>query len=135
MEERAVEAVDLGVIARQYIDLRLKKDALEAELKGIEEQLDVSEHQLLFTMENLNMQSFRDKDHGLIYVSPDVRVKIEDEEATFRWFEENDMADIIKRTIHNRTLCSLVKERKKEEQSDIPGVLANWGNRINFRRK
>ena len=135
MEERAVEAVDLGVIARQYIDLRLKKDALEAELKGIEEQLDVSEHQLLFTMENLNMQSFRDKEHGLIYVSPDVRVKIEDEEATFRRFEENDMADIIKRTIHNRTLCSLVKERKKEEQSDIPGVLANWGNRINFRRK
>ena len=128
-------ALDLGATAQRYIELRLHKDDLEAQLKATQELLDVAENDLLFTMENLNMQSFRDKDHGLVYVSPDVRVKIEDEAATFAWFERNDLSDVIKRTIHNRTLCAMVKERKKDGLEDIPGVLVGWGNRINFRRK
>ena len=115
--------------AQTYFDLRRKKADLEAELSEVKASLAVTEKELVLYMENQNLQSFNDKTFGTIYLREQVYARVDNESSAFGWFDKHQMGDIIKRTVHNKTLCAICKEHP-----EIPGVVATWETKIGYRR-
>jgi len=115
--------------AQKYFELRKRKAEVEAQLDEVKGELAQVEKDLVLYMENQNLQNFTDKTFGTIYLREQVYARIDNEPIAFDWFESHNMSDIIKRTIHNKTLCAVVKENP-----EIPGVVTTWETKIGYRR-
>lgn len=115
--------------AQTYFELRKKKDELEKALDDVKESLAETEKELVLYMENQNLQNFTDKTYGTIFLREQVYARIDDEGTAFGWFRDHNMGDIIKETIHNKTLCAVVKDNP-----EIPGVVTTWETKVGYRR-
>lgn len=116
-------------LAEKFFSLREEKDVLAKTSKDLNKCLEEIEKQLILQMENENLQNFRDADHGLIYLREDIHATIEDPDQAFKWLREHNMSDIIKETVHSKTLSVTVKDH-----GEIPGVKSFYQTKIGFKR-
>ena len=114
----------------KYIELRKKKDELELQLKNLQQDLDVSEKNLVMFMENEGIQNFKTESGELVYTREQLYVRVEEnkEQELFAWFEGQGMGELIKQSIPNATLRSMAKEQ------EIPFLIVNRETRIGLRK-
>ncbi len=108
-------------VAKQYAELKDKKDQLEADVKKVNAEIETVQLDLVSLMVELSLQNFKLDDGRLfsLVIEPFPRIKNQDE--FYQWLEENNEEYIIKHTIHNKTLRSWYKqfkEKKEKEGSD-----------------
>jgi hypothetical protein len=116
-------------LAEKYAVLKQGKDRINEELKGINAALEDIEQQLVLTMENEGLQSFKDETFGTFYLRQEIYARVEDEEKAFAWLRAAEMEDVIKRSVHAKTLAALVKEH-----GEIEGVKSHYVTKIGMRR-
>ena len=115
--------------ADKYFKLRQQKDEAEAVLAQVKEELGQVEKDLVLYMENENLQSFKDATFGTIYLREQVYARIDDEGKAFDWFRTHDLGDLIKATIHNKSLVAVAKENP-----EIPGVVTAYETKVGYRK-
>ena len=81
-------------------------------------------------MMNEAMSSFKDEAFGTVFIREEVYASIEDEEKCFNWLRETGNQDLIKQTIHSKTLASTAKDH----DLNIPGVKTTVKTKIGIRR-
>ncbi len=119
--KQEVKMPDHIEVAKQYAELKDKKDQLEADVKKVNAEIETVQLDLVNLMVELSLQNFKLDDGRLfsLVIEPFPRIKNQDE--FYQWLEENNEEYIIKRTIHNKTLRSWYKqfkEKKEKEGSD-----------------
>lgn len=112
---------------KRYVVLREQKDELKKQLSEVQSQLDEAEVELVNWLENNSLTNVK-SELGTISLRAEVYARIDDEATAFSWLRENNMGDIIKETVHSKTLASLVKDN-----GDIPGVVSHYQTKISFR--
>lgn len=117
-------------LTHQFVSMREEKEVLNQSLKDLNKRLEEVEKQLVVCMENENLTSFREKMIGTVFLSETVHATVEDFEACYAWLKENNQEDIVKQTIHARTLAATVKDH-----GEIPGVKAHYQTKIGIRRE
>jgi hypothetical protein len=115
--------------ADRYFKLRQDKEAAEAALEAVKDELVQVEKDLVMRMENENMQSFKDATYGTIYLREQVYARLEDDAKAFEWFKANGMEYSWRWSIHNKTLCAIAKDHP-----DIPGVVTAYETKIGYRK-
>lgn len=116
-------------LAQLFFSFREQKDVLAKAAKDLNSRLEEVEKELILQMENESLQNFRDSDHGLIYLREDIHATIEDSSQAFQWLREHNMSDIIKETVHSKTLSATVKDHGK-----IPGVKSFYQTKIGYKK-
>lgn len=114
-------------LTNKLYQLREEKKILDEQLSALKEQIETVEADIIAWMEANGLEQIKDK-NGTTYLKPDVYARITDEATAFAWLQENGHGDIIKQTVHNRTLTSLVKEC-----GEFPGVQAHYETKIAVR--
>jgi len=99
-------------------------------MKVVNKELEGIERDLILSMENENLQNFKDSRFGLVYLREDLYASIEDSDKCFGWLEENNMHDVIRQTVHSKTLSAICKE-----SGEIPGVKTYFQTKVGFRRE
>lgn len=130
IHERGVNMEARKDLTEKYVGLRNKKEQIEADLALVKEEIGLVEGQLLLAMENESLSSFADERFGTIYIRDEVRASEEDQEKLFSWLKENKLEDLIKTSVHSKTLSALAKEHP-----DIPGVKVFIQTKLGIRRK
>ena len=118
-----------NTLTEEYAYLRATKDALAKEAKEVQAKLDKIEQQLVLVMENESLTSFKDERYGTVYLRDEVRASVKDESALFPWLQERNLDDVIKKTIHAKTLSSMVKD-----YPDMPGVEIFYQTKLGLRK-
>lgn len=118
---------NLFTLADQYRQLRERKKELEADLQEVNRQLRRVELDLANEMSNEEMPRFDRAGHTFylstqIYASPVHGCSDE----LYQWLKEHGYGDLVKETVHSRTLSSFVKELMEED--GLPQELAEIVN-------
>lgn len=121
-------------LAEKFFTLRDRKDTINAELKDINSQLDDIEKELVVVMENENLQNFKDDRFGTLYLREEVYARVESEDKFFPWLRDRGMADVIKYTVHAKTLSGIVKELNEKGESVPEGVVAQFITKLGYRK-
>ncbi len=142
IDEKGVENVVLADLGREFAEIKEEKSKHEAALKKIEKKIEIMKEQIIGLMTGEGMQSFKLKDIGLIYISLPARPKVVNQDAFFKWLEDNNEDYIIKPTIHHKTLGTWFKRMKevyekedKDIQIELKDMLSVYEDPLlNFRR-
>lgn len=116
-------------LATEFYRLKERKADLEFALEQVKESITAVESRLVLVMENENLQNFKDGELGTFYLRTDVRASIADEIQAFQWLRDNGMDDIIKPTVHSKTLSAIAKDHP-----EIPGVNVYYQTRVSIRK-
>ena len=116
-------------LSAKYFALRSKRQEIEDELEKVKEECKDVEGQLVMWLENNALDKVSDE-NGTIYSRQEVYASIEDRNQAFTWLRENGMEDVIKETVHAKTLSAIVKEHAL----NVPGVKAYYETKIGYRR-
>jgi predicted nuclease with TOPRIM domain len=115
----------LTLLAREFRGLKDRKEALEAELKKLNEDIKKIEVERLPAMMDQNdVEKFTVEGVGTIFQQVKVyaHVKKEDEARFHEWLRETGNADLIKAYVFPQTLASFAKEQL-EQGTDLPDFL------------
>lgn len=102
-------------LSHQIANLKRSKKLQEELLDGIKLKLNELEANLILIMENEGLQSFKDKDLGTFFLRVDTYASIEDYDKAFSWLREKGMGDVIKETVHAKTLAAIAKDNPQIE--------------------
>ena len=102
---------------------------LEAGLSEAKEKEKIAEGALIEYMDNRELKSFKSSTLNCTAIRKEtlyVSVDKESKDEAFRWIEEDcGRGDMIKPSIHNKTLSSFISDRLKKGES-IPQSLFSW---------
>jgi hypothetical protein len=115
-------------LENQFFALRQRKESIEKELDQVKDEIGAVEQQLLLWLENNNLTQIKGP-NGTLFLRDEVYARIEDADTAFAWLEEHDMSDVIKRTVHAKTLSSIAKD-----QGEFPGIKVSLVTKIGFRK-
>lgn len=116
-------------LEEEYFTLTAKKRELTQQLEDVKKDLACVEESLLLWLEDNDLEQIKGE-YGTIFTRTDYYARITDEPTAFKWLEENDMGDIIKRTVNSKTLSSVVRDR-----GEFPGIETSLVTKIGFRSK
>lgn len=105
-------------VAEKLVSLKEQKDYFKQELDSIKEQHDQHANDLLQLMNNESMESFKALGKTF-YTTTELRSSIADTGAAFKYLRDNGKGDVIKETVHSRTLGSVVKEIIASGEAEI----------------
>lgn len=105
--------------AKELKALMDHKKSLEEEVKDINGRITAVQETFVEMMENNDMQNFSIKDLGMFYISSDVHPKMVNQDALFADLKSRGAGDLIKPTIHSKTLKAYVKECL-ENSNEVP---------------
>ncbi len=106
------------------------KAALVKEADKIKAQEGMLKAKLLEVMDSLQMQSFKMKGVGLVYVhaSPKISVLKADKPEVMKWLKENGHGDIVKEDVNASTLKAFVVGLR-EEGFPLPPLIREYLHR------
>ena len=108
-------------LLQAVLDARKVVDEYDALLSNAKEVKQKAEAALIEQMDNADMKSFKSAIYNCIVMRKEqlyVSIEADRKEDAYRWIEEDcGRGDMIKPSIHNKTLTSFISERlKKAEQ-------------------
>lgn len=129
-EEANIDLAEMNRLVESYAELRAKKEALAAETKEVNGELDELEAKMLEHLENANLPSFRGE-KGLVSVREHFSVKVpktlEDKRELFNYLKKKGVL-MEMASINSSTLNGFYKEEMAAAQArgevdfKIPGV-------------
>ena len=120
--------MELFATADTLADLRDQKKKAEDALKEINEMIAQTEEQLVEQMVEEEMQNFtRNGKQFILTNRTHANAKAGMMPAICDWMKENDLADMVKESIHPQTLQAWVKEQI-EEAGSLPEKLSELVN-------
>jgi len=120
----------LGEKVNRYFEIRDAKDAINAQLKEINEQQEYVELQIIADMEQSGL-SKTETSRGSISVAVGMYPEIEDKESFYRWVIANNRWDMVQKRISRGPVLELF-----ETKNILPdGVSTYTKQTINMRRK
>ena len=120
----------LGEKVNRYFEIRDEKDAINAQLKEINEQQEDVELQIIADMEQSGL-SKTETSRGSISVAVGMYPEIEDKESFYRWVIANNRWDMVQKRISRGPVLELF-----ETKNILPdGVSTYTKQTINMRRK
>ena len=123
--------VDKRVMLEEVLDARERVETLKAQLDLAKEDKEKSESKLIEVMDLTGEKSVRlETKYGIrLIVRKDklyVSVKEEDREQLLKWVDEDcGRSDMIKPTIHNKTLESFINQRIKDGEA-VPAFVTTF---------
>ncbi len=105
-----VKLVPVDELETKVAELYLKKKRLEREKAVAENEYQAAQEVLLEHWKIKKTSQIKRDDLGTLTRTDDVHVTVKDEEALFKWLDENHLSNIKKTTVHHQTLNSTVKE-------------------------
>jgi len=132
--------VDLFIVADDLVRYRDQKKEIEEALKATNELIAQTEEQLVTAMVEEEMQNFtRNGKQFILTNRTHANAKAGMMPAICDWMKENDLADMVKESVHSQTLQAWVKEQIEEagalpeELSELVNVYEKSG--ISIRKK
>lgn len=120
--------MDLFIIADDLVRYRDQKKEIEGALKEINELIAQTEEQLVNSMIEEEMQNFTRNGRQFILTNrTHANAKAGMMPAICDWMKENDLADMVKESVHSQTLQAWVKEQI-EEAGALPEDLSELVN-------
>jgi hypothetical protein len=113
MAESANVSDMIGQKAGQLRTLRDEIEALEATLSQKKEsKKQLEEREIPELMERAEIEKITFQGIGTIYLKTEPKASVlkENEPVFFQWLKDNGHGDIVKETVHHRTLSSWAKE-------------------------
>ena len=124
---------DYKKTAAHYLDLKARKEELEAELSDINKQIASAQTDFVFDLTKGGLDAV--KALGFTFSRQSVMsVTKTDEDACFDWLESKGYGDSIKRTIHWKTLTRITGEVLKEKGVLPDGVATSTFEVISVRK-
>ncbi len=116
-------------LLQAVLDARQKVDAIDTELSLAKEIKEKAEAALIEHMDNAELKSFKSTVFKCIVMRKEslyVSVDKEKKEEAFRWIEEDcGRSDLLKMTVHNKTLSSFIGEKLRNGEK-VPQELFNY---------
>lgn len=113
VQEESTPSVDVAELARIYLKMRDKRDAIRREAeekeKEIEDQMAVIEAQLLETCKDMNASSIRTP-HGTIVRSIKTRYWTGDWDSMYDFIKENSAFGLLEKRIHQTHMKEFLTE-------------------------
>jgi hypothetical protein len=107
-------------LLQAVLDARKKVDEYEGFLADAKEVKETAEKALIEHMDNNDLKSFRSATLNCLVVRKEqlyVSIEKERKEDAYRWIQEDcGRGDMIKPSIHNKTLTSFISERLKNAE-------------------
>ena len=132
--------MDLFIIADDLVRYRDQKKEIEEALKEINTLITETEEQMVAAMVEEEMQNFTRNGRQFILTNRTyANAKAGMMPAICDWMKENDLADMVKESVHSQTLQAWVKEQIEEagalpeELSELVNVYEKSG--ISIRKK
>ena len=132
--------MDLFTTADRLVTLRDRKKELEDELKEVNAEIAGTEEQLVSAMIEEEMQNFTRNGRQFILTNRTyANAKAGMMPAVCEWMKDNGLGDMVKESIHPKTLQAWVKEQIEEagalpeELSELVNVYERSG--ISIRKK
>ena len=132
--------MDLFIVADDLVRYRDQKKEIEEALKATNELIAQTEEQLVTAMVEEEMQNFtRNGKQFILTNRTHANAKAGMMPAICDWMKENDLADMVKESVHSQTLQAWVKEQIEEagalpeELSELVNVYEKSG--ISIRKK
>ena len=114
---------------REILDARKEVTEIEVKLSEAKEKKNSAELALIEMMENKDIKSWRSVIYNCLVLRKDIlyaSVEKERKEEALRWIQEDcGRGDLIKPSIHSRTLTSFLSERIKNAEQ-IPAELFKY---------
>ena len=110
--------LDHITLAKQFAELKDKKDEFEAEVKKVNTEIETVQLDLVNSMIEQSLQNFKLDDGRLFSLVIEPFPKVINQDNFYQWLEENNEDYIIKRTIHNKTLRSWFKTTKEKLEKE-----------------
>lgn len=112
---------DISAGARRYLELRARRDALDAELKEVKAELDALAGEMIDAMDDAGLESFAAEGHSFfIRTTLKASLTAEHFDAFRARLDEHGCGDIVKPTINARTLESFVREQTADNDGQVP---------------
>lgn len=112
---------DISTGARRYLELRARKDALDAELKEVKAEIETLAGEMIDAMDDAGLESFAAEGHSFfIRTSLKASLAAEHFDAFRARLDEHGCSDIVKPTINARTLESFVREQAADNGGEVP---------------
>lgn len=106
---------DLSSLAMAVGFARRKKEQAEEALKAARADLEQTELELLQTMGNMGLASFRDTATSSVYTAQTrVYASVNEPEEAFTWLRHHGLEGIIKETVNANTLSAAIRELKDD---------------------
>jgi hypothetical protein len=122
----------------QLAQMRAQKDDLEREMTELNQLYADQEYTCLQALEKSGLKNIPIKGVGLFFGSVHVRPKTVDEPSLFEDLRSRDAGDLIKETVHHKSLGAFIKELKERgewEANPLKGVEIFEQPFIGFRRE
>jgi len=108
-------------LLQAVLDARQEVERLDNLLSQAKEVKDSAQAKLIEHMDNADLKSFRSTTLNCLVVRKDtlyVSIAEDKKEDAMRWVDEDlGRSDLIKPTIHNRSLTSLISQRLKDGET------------------
>jgi hypothetical protein len=114
-------------LADEFFALKREKEELTAKLKNVNERIEVADKELQLWMEAQELEQIKTSE-GTLFPRTECYARIEDQDAAFAWLKDNGMEDVIKFSVHAKTLSSIAKDQ------EIPGVVTSFVTKIGQRK-
>lgn len=111
-------------LARLYRELRDQKDALNAELKELQKQLDDAEKTLSGEMINNEVQKFTLDGHTF-YLNTRTKASpyAEFKQEVYQWLKDNGYGDLVYETVNANSFSAFVSKDLLAEVDELPKEL------------
>jgi hypothetical protein len=122
----------------QFHQLKQQKDELEREMTELKDEIGLAQERCLKALEASGLKNLPIKGVGLFYGSVSVHPKATDEMMLFEDLRSRGAGDMIKETVHHKTLGAFIKELKARgewETNPLKGVEIFEEPYIGFRRE
>ena len=115
-------------LAEEFFALKRRKEDINQQLKAVNEAIEIADKELQLWLESNELEQIKTSE-GTLFPRTECYARIEDEDLAFDWLKLHDMNDVIKRTVHGKTLASIAKDNP-----DIPGVVTSFVTKMGMRR-
>jgi hypothetical protein len=119
-------------LGKRYTELRDKKDALEAQEKKINLELEAVQQLLIPKMEQNGMDLYRMPSGDSLSIKDEPYCSVADKDAFTSWIKETGQESLL--TVHYMTLSAMTKDRLQTGQNPPPGIKVFLKQSITRRR-
>ena len=116
-------------LLQAVLEARQKVSEIDASLSEAKEKKESAEAALIEYMDNRELKSFKSATLGCTAIRKEtlyVSIDKDKKDEAFRWIEEDcGRGDMIKPSIHNKTLSSFISDLLKKGEK-IPQGVFNW---------
>jgi hypothetical protein len=118
--EFSLERLTPQELAVRFCKLRDEKDALEAQEKKLNLQLEAIQQLMIPKMEQSGMDLFRLTSGDSLSIKDEPYVSIADKGTFLNWIKSSGQEDLL--TVHYMTMSAMTKERLQNGQEAPPGL-------------